>query len=488
MNGTLHPVVDRIGFYYIPNTDNYAIDQNGSVIDDKGNVVPSFKHYTNGRRAVVVLDGGERRTRCVDYLLGLTFILLPKHLDYESSRIHHLDHDEHNDSLHNLIWVKRQYKLISKVVERERFFREKYDYPNFTAENDGLYPNAVECVKHKPGYYYIPGIAIPVVINKDGKIFDLTKNEHLEPYDNLGYRTINLKYEDKWKIVLVHRIVARMFVGKPERHRHLDIKYLEVNHKDGTKSNNVASNLEWVTPSENLIHAHRTGLAVAPNLGSGNKNRLKRKDFDILAKDIRSGEIKRYDTIAGVCKAHGLNDQLIVVRLNNGQAMIKTKDWHVFKYDDGTDWPELKDYQKVPNRWQISGSAWYATKEGQPVLYGAKASDIEGALGWRQGRIGVQFARNGKDALIDGWKITDDPDPSVELAEKLNLSKTGMRESVKISVRPTICLPSTQATLFDSLSAAAKEAGLSTTTIAAQLRKNGTKPFDLGGYTFQSVA
>jgi hypothetical protein len=55
----------------------------------------------------------------------------------------------------------------------------------------------------------------------------------------------------KRKSSYVHRLVALAFIGDvPMNH--------EVNHKDGNRLNNNASNLEYVTRSENIQHAMRT--------------------------------------------------------------------------------------------------------------------------------------------------------------------------------------------------------------------------------------
>ena len=52
---------------------------------------------------------------------------------------------------------------------------------------------------------------------------------------------------------LVHRLVAEAFIENPD-------ELPQVNHKDGNKLNNAASNLEWVTASENLKHSYRSGI------------------------------------------------------------------------------------------------------------------------------------------------------------------------------------------------------------------------------------
>lgn len=54
--------------------------------------------------------------------------------------------------------------------------------------------------------------------------------------------------------VHVHLLVAEAFLGEKPSPTH------EANHNDGNKKNPDVSNLEWVTPNENMLHAYRTGL------------------------------------------------------------------------------------------------------------------------------------------------------------------------------------------------------------------------------------
>lgn len=65
----------------------------------------------------------------------------------------------------------------------------------------------------------------------------------------LNYRRVCLQ-NGKRKKVLVHRLVALAFLGKPPSSEHTD-----VNHIDGNVTNNLPSNLEWTTHQENITHA-----------------------------------------------------------------------------------------------------------------------------------------------------------------------------------------------------------------------------------------
>lgn len=71
------------------------------------------------------------------------------------------------------------------------------------------------------------------------------------------YKTVCLSKENKFESVSVHRLVAKHFIENPENKAY-------VNHIDGNKFNNEASNLEWTTPSENKLHAVKNGFTSTP--------------------------------------------------------------------------------------------------------------------------------------------------------------------------------------------------------------------------------
>lgn len=71
--------------------------------------------------------------------------------------------------------------------------------------------------------------------------------------DRDGYLKVRFSKGGKQKKFFVHRLVALTFIPNPENKP-------EVNHKSGIKVDNCASNLEWVTTSENQQHAHDNKL------------------------------------------------------------------------------------------------------------------------------------------------------------------------------------------------------------------------------------
>ena len=93
-------------------------------------------------------------------------------------------------------------------------------------------------------------------ISNLGRVKSLRFNKEsiLKPgINNCGYYVICLHKNNIQKQFLIHRLVANAFIKNK-------YKKLTVNHKNGIKSNNHISNLEWATAKENIQHAWQTGL------------------------------------------------------------------------------------------------------------------------------------------------------------------------------------------------------------------------------------
>ena len=78
----------------------------------------------------------------------------------------------------------------------------------------------------------------------------------LKPQKRGRYLKVTFSIEGIPHQISVHRLVAVKYVANPAGKP-------EVNHKNGVRSDNRASNLEWVTCSENNVHAYATGLSKA---------------------------------------------------------------------------------------------------------------------------------------------------------------------------------------------------------------------------------
>lgn len=98
---------------------------------------------------------------------------------------------------------------------------------------------------------------------------------------NSGYLVVGL---GRAATKTVHSLVATAFHGaRPDG--------MEVNHIDGNKDNNAASNIEWVTRSENKLHAIQLGLMSTPGGMPGESNPNRKIGWADVAEIRRRGEL-----------------------------------------------------------------------------------------------------------------------------------------------------------------------------------------------------
>ena len=120
---------------------------------------------------------------------------------------------------------------------------------------------------------------------------DYSTNE----YVYVGLYTNGKRYHKR-----VHRLVAEAYVfnDDPENKLH-------VNHIDGDKTNNHYTNLEWVTESENMIHACETGLLVN-DIGYEDS-----QSIPIIATNLKTNEVLYFGSIKQCSKTLGIADSTI---------------------------------------------------------------------------------------------------------------------------------------------------------------------------------
>lgn len=100
-------------------------------------------------------------------------------------------------------------------------------------------------------------------VRRERKALGTSVGRVLKPYKMRdGYLMVRLYGPQGDRRVLIHRLVAQVFIGSCPKGK-------QTNHKNGIKSDNRARNLEYMTGSENCTHAFRTGLRT-PTIGESN--------------------------------------------------------------------------------------------------------------------------------------------------------------------------------------------------------------------------
>lgn len=153
--------------------------------------------------------------------------------------------------------------------------------------------------------------------NKDGyqKKINVAKN---------GYCIVDLYKNNIRHTYTVHRLVAQAFLDNPYN---LDV----VNHKDGDKTNNCVSNLEWCDYSYNLKHAF--------------DNKLRKPVHEYKAK-LSEQEVREIPVMANMGLSKAEIARYLMVPIDMIKKIFNGTIWHTI----GIDFTSIKVRKK--NRWE----------------------------------------------------------------------------------------------------------------------------------------
>lgn len=121
------------------------------------------------------------------------------------------------------------------------------------------------------------------LVDTDGEIYNAkTLKKKAQFVDKNGYKTVDIYVNNKCTRYRVHRFVAIAFIDNPYNKPC-------VNHKDGNKQNNKVDNLEWVTYSENTIHAFENNLMSAKRGQDSNLATLTDEEVHKICQALQDG-------------------------------------------------------------------------------------------------------------------------------------------------------------------------------------------------------
>lgn len=161
----------------------------------------------------------------------------------------------------------------------------------------------------KPICFYpvnLDGARDKYLISPEGLVLSIKVQRLLNPrIETNGYYYVSIHYKNSHNYPL-HRLLALTFLPNPDN-------LPEVNHKDGNKLNNDLSNLEWVTGSNNVRHAFKTGLSKYNAI-------MDYSDLDIVINRLLTDESSNYESI---CKEMGIS--------NKGGSLHKLIERHLLR-------------------------------------------------------------------------------------------------------------------------------------------------------------
>lgn len=154
------------------------------------------------------------------------------------------------------------------------------------------------------------GVSYPVVVR--ARMLNQTENSN-------GYYRVSLSRDNHVKQAFVHRLVAMAFVENPDNLPVID-------HIDGDRHNNDASNLRWCTQGDNLHYTYQNGREMVFA-----REHIRKRQVHAVSRPVIRSDGKEFPSVVAASRALGLTDAA-VSHVVNGRA--KTAGGYSFTFKD----------------------------------------------------------------------------------------------------------------------------------------------------------
>ena len=194
----------------------------------------------------------------------------------------------------------------------------------------------LQCIGY-PGFFYIPGCPTHA-INADGELINAKKGTRLKWYITKPSKTKNViggyafnRIDFGRETYMISRHRSMLLVFKPYAD---NVDSMVSNHINGVPGDDRLDNLEWLCRKGNIDHAYRSGL--------------RRQNKPVLARNILTGEVREFYSVAECGRVIGVKNGTLNHRLEKGLFCSPGTSQYQVKYvDDPRDWIDPKSFNKV---------------------------------------------------------------------------------------------------------------------------------------------